>query len=166
MYQEERKREEKKVEWGKSSPFSVLDPPDGLDLGSLGVGAKLTVTFVLSSAAVTLHDVLVAAISRVLIAHKAARKHQNRTLKLSQREFYFLFWCATRVSFNALFSIHNLSFDIIIWFLAETVRKQVFQILVSCIQQPELILNKSTSNKSIPYIKNNWLLFKIYHNRN
>jgi len=50
----------------------VLDPPDGLNLGSLGVGAKFTVTLVLSSAAVALHDVLVAAVSRVLVAHEGS----------------------------------------------------------------------------------------------
>ena len=62
-------------------PLSVLDPPDGLNLGSLGVGAKLTVTLVLSSATVTLHDVLVTTVAGVLVAHKAARiqEHVNQT---------------------------------------------------------------------------------------
>lgn len=62
-------------------PFSVLDPPDGLNLGSLGVGAKLTVTLVLSSAAVTLHDVLVATVARELVAHKTAGKNKNMLIK-------------------------------------------------------------------------------------
>lgn len=56
----------------KKAPLLVLDPPDGLNLRSLGVGAKLAVTLVLSSATVTLHDVLVATVSRVLVAHEAA----------------------------------------------------------------------------------------------
>lgn len=58
------------------SALSVLDPPDGLNLGSLGVGAELTVTLVLSSTTVALHDVLVATVPGVLIAHKAAGKHK------------------------------------------------------------------------------------------
>lgn len=60
-----------------SAPLLVLDPPDGLNLGSLGVGAKLAVALVLSPAAVTLHDVLVAAVSRVLVAHEAAGINEN-----------------------------------------------------------------------------------------
>lgn len=52
-------------------PFLVLDPPDGLNLRSLGMGAKLAITLVLSTTAVTLHDELVAAVSGVLVAHKA-----------------------------------------------------------------------------------------------
>lgn len=35
------------------------------------MGAKLAITLVLSTTAVTLHDVLVAAVPRVLVAHKA-----------------------------------------------------------------------------------------------
>lgn len=60
-------------------PFSVLDPPDGLNLGSLGVGAKLPVALVLSSTTVTLHDVLVAAVTRVLVAHEAAEAKRKHT---------------------------------------------------------------------------------------
>lgn len=52
-------------------PFLVLDPPDGLNLRSLGMGAKLAITLVLSTTAVTLHDELMAAVSGVLVAHKA-----------------------------------------------------------------------------------------------
>lgn len=63
------------------APFSVLDPPDGLNLGSLGVGAELTVTLVLSSATVALHDVLVATVAWVLVAHKAAEIHENMVNK-------------------------------------------------------------------------------------
>lgn len=50
----------------------VLDSPDGLDLRSLGMGAKLAVALELSSVAVTLQDVLVATVTRVLVAHEAA----------------------------------------------------------------------------------------------
>lgn len=62
----------------ESALLLVLDPPDGLNLRSLGVGAKFTVTLVLSSATVALHDVLVATVARVLVAHKAAGKHTHR----------------------------------------------------------------------------------------
>lgn len=54
--------------------ISVLDPPDGLNLGSLGVRAKLTVTLELSSMTVTLHDVLMSTITGVLVAHKTGEK--------------------------------------------------------------------------------------------
>lgn len=60
----------------------MLDPPDRLNLGSLGVGAKLTVTLVLSSAAVALHDVLVTTVTRVLVAHKATRTRQIKLVTL------------------------------------------------------------------------------------
>lgn len=52
----------------------MLDPPDGLNLGSLGVRAKLTVTLELSSMTVTLHDVLMSTITGVLVAHKTGEK--------------------------------------------------------------------------------------------
>lgn len=55
----------------------VLDSPDGLDLGSLGVGAKLAVALELSSVAVALQDVLVATVTRVLVAHEAARMNKS-----------------------------------------------------------------------------------------
>lgn len=61
------------------APLSVLDPPDGLDLRSLGVVAKLTVTLVLSSTTVALHDVLVATVTRVLVAHEAVTNQQKNT---------------------------------------------------------------------------------------
>lgn len=60
-------------------PFLVLDPPDGLNLGSLGMGAKLAITLVLSTTAVTLHDVLVATVPGVLVAHKAINIKEKRT---------------------------------------------------------------------------------------
>lgn len=64
-----------------SAPPLVLDSPDRLNLGSLGVGAKLAVTLVLSSATVVLHDILVATISGVLVAHKAAEINKNTFIK-------------------------------------------------------------------------------------
>jgi len=54
------------------APLLVLDPPDGLNLGSLGMGAKLTVTLVLSSTTVALQDVLVATVARELVAHEGS----------------------------------------------------------------------------------------------
>lgn len=59
------------------APLSVLDPPDGLDLRSLGMEAKLTVTLVLSAMTVTLHDVLVATVTRELVAHEAVTNQQK-----------------------------------------------------------------------------------------
>lgn len=56
----------------------MLDSSDGLDLGSLGVGAKLAIALELSPVAVTLQDVLVATVTRVLVAHKAA--HMNKSM--------------------------------------------------------------------------------------
>lgn len=68
--------------------FLVLDSPDGLDLGSLGVGAKLAVALELSSVAVTLQDVLVATVTRVLVAHEAA--HMNKSLVKNCTHFRFV----------------------------------------------------------------------------
>lgn len=62
----------------------MLDSPDGLDLGSLGVGAKLAVALELSSMAVALQDVLVATVARVLVAHEAAQMNE-RKVKNSRR---------------------------------------------------------------------------------
>jgi len=71
--QEEGEEEEEELRMCEGdAPLSVLDPPDGLNLGSLGVGAELTVTLVLSSATVALQDVLVATVARVLVAHKGS----------------------------------------------------------------------------------------------
>lgn len=55
----------------------MLDSPDRLDLGSLGVGAKLAVALELSSMAVALQDVLVTTVTRVLVAHEAARMNES-----------------------------------------------------------------------------------------
>lgn len=79
--QEEGEEEEEIRMCDGCAPLLVLDPPDGLNLGSLGVGAKLTVTLVLSSATVALHDVLVATVSWVLVAHKAAGISKNMLIK-------------------------------------------------------------------------------------
>lgn len=56
----------------------MLDSPDGLDLGSLGVGAKLAVALELSSATVALQDVLVATVTGVLVAHEAAQIYKSK----------------------------------------------------------------------------------------
>lgn len=77
--EEEEEEEEEIRRFEGSSPLLLLDPPDGLNLGSLGMGAKLAVTLVLSSATVALQDVLVAAVSRVLVAHKAAERNENES---------------------------------------------------------------------------------------
>lgn len=52
--------------------LSVLDAPDGLDLGGLTVGAPVPPVLVVSAVSLTLHDVLLAPVARVLVAHKAA----------------------------------------------------------------------------------------------
>lgn len=77
MEVQEEGEEEKIRKCEGSAPLLVLDPPDGLNLGSLGVGAKLTETLVLSSTTVTLHNVLVATVARVLVAHKAGGKQKD-----------------------------------------------------------------------------------------
>ena len=59
----------------------MLNPPDGLDLRGLGMGAKLTVTLVLSSVAVTLHDVLVATVAGELVAHEATGRDESRPIR-------------------------------------------------------------------------------------
>ena len=64
-----------------NAPLSVLDPPDGLNLGRLGMGAKLTVILVLSSTTVRLQDVLLATVARVLVAHKA--EEVNKTMQIT-----------------------------------------------------------------------------------
>lgn len=51
--------------------LSVLDASDGLDLGGLTVGAPVLAVLVVSTVSFTLHDVLLASVSRVLVAHKA-----------------------------------------------------------------------------------------------
>lgn len=51
--------------------LSVLDTPDGLDLGGLTVGAPVPPVLVVSAVSLTLHDVLLAPVAGVLEAHKA-----------------------------------------------------------------------------------------------
>lgn len=66
-------REKKENGRRKDTLFLVLDSTDGLDLGGVSVGAELPVASVLASVPVTLHDVLITTISRVLVAHPAGR---------------------------------------------------------------------------------------------
>lgn len=47
------------------------DASDGLDLWSLAVGAPVPPVLVVSAVPLALHDVLLASVARVLIAHKA-----------------------------------------------------------------------------------------------
>lgn len=48
----------------------LLDAADRLDLRSLTVGPKLPEMFVLACMAITLHDVLISTVARVLVTHK------------------------------------------------------------------------------------------------
>ena len=68
---EEKEDEEVMRKSKRHASLSVLDPPDGLDLGGVGVGAELAAALVLASAHVTLQDVLVATVARVLVAHES-----------------------------------------------------------------------------------------------
>lgn len=54
--------------------FSVPDASDGLDLGSLAVGAPVLPVLVVSAVSLTLHDVLLASVAGVLVAHKAKER--------------------------------------------------------------------------------------------
>lgn len=71
------RRRKRRCWGGVHGSLLVLDSPDGLDLGSLGMGAKLAVALVLSSATVALQDVLVATVTRVLVAHEAAQIYKS-----------------------------------------------------------------------------------------
>lgn len=51
----------------------LLDAPDGLDLGGLGVRAPLSPVLVVSPVVVGLQDVLVAAVPGILVANPAGR---------------------------------------------------------------------------------------------
>ncbi len=51
--------------------LSMLDPTDRLDLRGLSVAAVLPVVPVLASMAVTLHNVLVTTVTRILVAYPA-----------------------------------------------------------------------------------------------
>lgn len=52
-------------------PLSLPDAPDGLDLGGLAVGAPVLAVQVVPVVLLSLHDVLLAAVARVLVAHEA-----------------------------------------------------------------------------------------------
>lgn len=55
----------------------LLNTADGLDLRGLAVGAKLPEVFILPTVTITLHDILVSTITRVLVAHKSVGKPQT-----------------------------------------------------------------------------------------
>lgn len=55
----------------------LLDTPDGLDLGGLGVRTPLSPVLVVSTVVVRLQDVLVATVPGILVAHPAGRKGQR-----------------------------------------------------------------------------------------
>lgn len=57
--------------------LSLPDASDGLDLGALAVGAQVPPVLVVSAVALTLHDVLLASVAGVLIAHKAEERHEE-----------------------------------------------------------------------------------------
>lgn len=67
----EGEEEEEDEGGGRRLSLSLLDPAQRLDLESLSVGAPLSVVFVLAAMAITLHDVLVTTVSRVLVANPA-----------------------------------------------------------------------------------------------
>lgn len=55
----------------------LLDTPDGLDLGGLGVRTPLSPVLVVPTVVVKLQDVLVATVPGILVAHPAGRKGQR-----------------------------------------------------------------------------------------
>lgn len=59
------------------SKLLLLNTADGLDLRGLAVGAKLPEVFELPTVTITLHDILVSTITRVLVAHKSVEKSQR-----------------------------------------------------------------------------------------
>lgn len=59
------------VSGSSTSPLSVLDASDGLDLRGLAVGAPVLPVLVVSTMSLALHDVLLASVARELVAHKA-----------------------------------------------------------------------------------------------
>lgn len=61
------------------SKLLLLNTADGLDLRGLAVGAKLPEVFELPTVTITLHDILVSTITRILVAHKSVEKsHRER----------------------------------------------------------------------------------------
>lgn len=73
---EEGRREGRYRKEGLRRVLSLLDSTDGLDLEGLSVGAELSVVLVLSSVTVTLHDVLVSTVTRILVAHPAVEERE------------------------------------------------------------------------------------------
>ena len=59
------------------SRLLLLNTADGLDLRGLAVGAKLPEVFELPTVTITLHDILVSTITRILVAHKSVEKSQR-----------------------------------------------------------------------------------------
>lgn len=57
--------------------LSVPDASDGLDLWSLTVRAPVPPVLVISAVPLTLHDVLLASVAGVLIAHKAVETQRQ-----------------------------------------------------------------------------------------
>lgn len=53
---------------------SLMDSADGLDLRGLAVGAPVPPVLVVSAVPVTLHNILLSSIARVLVTHEAAGK--------------------------------------------------------------------------------------------
>lgn len=57
----------------------LLNTADGLDLRGLAVGSELPEVFELPAVTITLHDILVSTITRVLVAHESVEKsHTER----------------------------------------------------------------------------------------
>lgn len=52
----------------------LLNSADGLDLRGLAVGPKLLEVFELPTVTITLHDILVSTVTRILVAHKSVEK--------------------------------------------------------------------------------------------
>ena len=75
------KGSEVKVQMGERVVWSrllLLNTADGLDLRGLAVGAKLPEVFKLPTVTITLHDILVSTITRILVAHKSVEKSQRQ----------------------------------------------------------------------------------------
>lgn len=64
---------------GQSQPvlLLVLDAPNGLDLGALAVGAPVPPVLVVAAVLLALHDVLLASVARVLVAHEAEERQRG-----------------------------------------------------------------------------------------
>lgn len=59
----------------------MLDPPDGLHLVGVSLGAVLVVVSVLALVSVSLQDVLVAAVTGELVGHPAVTQTHTHTPK-------------------------------------------------------------------------------------